>query len=113
LLALDAAVELRSRRGLRRLALKDFITGPRKTAREPDEIVTAIVVRAINDLYWAPLGVWLIRETMRDALARPAAVFPDLAAATRRMDERARTDWRRHSHFLGTRYQATLTEFAP
>jgi CO/xanthine dehydrogenase FAD-binding subunit len=39
-------VELRSHRGLRLLALKDFITGPRKTARAPDEIVTAIVVPA-------------------------------------------------------------------
>jgi CO/xanthine dehydrogenase FAD-binding subunit len=46
LLAVDASVELRSQRGLRLLALKDFIIGPRKTAREPDEIVTAIVVPA-------------------------------------------------------------------
>lgn len=44
LLALDATVELGSRQGSRRLPLADFITGYRKTAIRPDEIVTAIVV---------------------------------------------------------------------
>ena len=46
LLALDAEVELASRRGLRTVELKDFIVGPRKTARAADEIVTAVLVRA-------------------------------------------------------------------
>lgn len=44
LLALDAVVELISRAGQRRLALDDFILGNRKTARRPDELVTAILV---------------------------------------------------------------------
>jgi CO/xanthine dehydrogenase FAD-binding subunit len=44
LLALDAEVELASRRGTRRLALSDFILGNRRTARRPDEILTAVVV---------------------------------------------------------------------
>lgn len=43
LLVLDAAVELRSAAGTRRLALADFILGNRKTARRPDELVTAIL----------------------------------------------------------------------
>ena len=42
LLALDAAVELVSRQGTRRLALDDFILGNRKTAKRPDELVTAL-----------------------------------------------------------------------
>jgi CO/xanthine dehydrogenase FAD-binding subunit len=46
LLALDASAELSSRRGSRILPLQDFITGPRKTARAPDEIVTAVLVPA-------------------------------------------------------------------
>lgn len=44
LLALDAEVELASTTGTRRLKLAEFITGSRKTARRPDELVTAILV---------------------------------------------------------------------
>jgi CO/xanthine dehydrogenase FAD-binding subunit len=44
LMALDASVELASRRGCRTIALDDFVIGPRKTARASDEIVTAILV---------------------------------------------------------------------
>jgi CO/xanthine dehydrogenase FAD-binding subunit len=44
LLAVDAKVELASLRGSRLLALGDFLQGPRKTARLPDEILTAILI---------------------------------------------------------------------
>jgi CO/xanthine dehydrogenase FAD-binding subunit len=44
LLALDAAVELAARSGRRTVALADFITGNRRTARRADELVTAIVI---------------------------------------------------------------------
>jgi CO/xanthine dehydrogenase FAD-binding subunit len=44
LLALDAAVELASAAGTRRLPLAGFLEGPRRTARRPDEIVTAVLV---------------------------------------------------------------------
>jgi CO/xanthine dehydrogenase FAD-binding subunit len=43
-LALDAAVELASARGTRRLALADFVHGNRATARAPDEVLSAIMV---------------------------------------------------------------------
>jgi CO/xanthine dehydrogenase FAD-binding subunit len=46
LLALDARVELRSARGQRELPLADFILGARRTALEPGELVTAILVPA-------------------------------------------------------------------
>lgn len=46
LLALDASVELASRRGTRVLKLAEFVLGNRKTARAPDELVTAIRVPA-------------------------------------------------------------------
>ncbi len=42
LLALDAEVELRSARASRTLPLSKFILGNRKTARKPDELLTAI-----------------------------------------------------------------------
>jgi len=44
LLALDAAVELASWRGTRRLPIGEFVTGNRATLRGPDELVTGIFV---------------------------------------------------------------------
>jgi CO/xanthine dehydrogenase FAD-binding subunit len=48
LLALDAEVELTSVRGRRELPLADFITGPKRTAREPDELITAVRVPRVD-----------------------------------------------------------------
>lgn len=44
LLACGAEVELASPRGRRRLPLAAFITGPRRTALAPDEIMTAVIL---------------------------------------------------------------------
>jgi CO/xanthine dehydrogenase FAD-binding subunit len=46
LLALDAAVELASAAGTRRLPLAAFLAGPRRTARRPDELLTAVLIPA-------------------------------------------------------------------
>ena len=48
LLALDAEVEIASRRGLRRIALGAFITGNRRTVLAPDELVTAVLVPRVD-----------------------------------------------------------------
>ncbi|HUO26663.1 MAG TPA: xanthine dehydrogenase family protein subunit M [Candidatus Aquilonibacter sp.] len=44
LLILDAEVELVSLSGLRRMQLREFIVGNRKTARRADEILSAVIV---------------------------------------------------------------------
>ena len=44
LMALDAKVELRSARSTRQIPLAEFILGNRKTLRQPNELVTAIIV---------------------------------------------------------------------
>ena len=44
LLALEAEVELASARGRRRVPLAGFITGGRQTARQHDELVTAVLI---------------------------------------------------------------------
>jgi CO/xanthine dehydrogenase FAD-binding subunit len=44
LLILDAEVELASAVGLRRLPLREFIVGNRKTQRRPDEILSAVIL---------------------------------------------------------------------
>jgi CO/xanthine dehydrogenase FAD-binding subunit len=46
LLALDARVELASVRGRRELPLSEFVRGNRLTAREPDELLTAVLLPA-------------------------------------------------------------------
>ena len=45
LLVESAEVELGSRRGVRRLALTDFIVGPKRNALEPDELILAVVLQ--------------------------------------------------------------------
>jgi CO/xanthine dehydrogenase FAD-binding subunit len=44
LLVLDARIELASGAGLRSLRLSEFLLGNRRTARRPDEIVSAVIV---------------------------------------------------------------------
>ncbi|HWB47111.1 MAG TPA: FAD binding domain-containing protein [Hyphomicrobiaceae bacterium] len=44
LLTLDAEVHLASVRGARRVPLSQFVTGNRKTAQSPDELVVAVVI---------------------------------------------------------------------
>jgi CO/xanthine dehydrogenase FAD-binding subunit len=45
LLVEGAEIELGSRRGVRRLALTDFIVGPKRNALEPDELILAVVLQ--------------------------------------------------------------------
>jgi CO/xanthine dehydrogenase FAD-binding subunit len=44
LLVLDAEVELASLSGTRRMALADFLLGPRRTALQPGEVLAAVIV---------------------------------------------------------------------
>ncbi len=46
LLAMDAVVELASAAGSRRLPIREFVTGNRRTVRAPDELVTGVFVPA-------------------------------------------------------------------
>ncbi len=45
LLVEEAEVELQSVRGARRLPVSDFLVGPKRNALEPDELITAVLVR--------------------------------------------------------------------
>jgi CO/xanthine dehydrogenase FAD-binding subunit len=49
LLALEATVELASTAGTRILPLADFLQGPRKTARRPDELLIALRIPRTNE----------------------------------------------------------------
>src|SRR5712692_2160806 len=48
LMALDAVVTLTSLRGQRRVALRDFYTGVRRTVMQPDELLTDIAFAALR-----------------------------------------------------------------
>jgi CO/xanthine dehydrogenase FAD-binding subunit len=49
LLTLGADVELASTAGTRRMALSDFLQGPRKTARQHGEVLTALLIPDLPD----------------------------------------------------------------
>jgi CO/xanthine dehydrogenase FAD-binding subunit len=49
LLIEGAEVEVASVRGTRRLAVQDFLTGPKQNALEPDELIVAVLLRPSGD----------------------------------------------------------------
>jgi hypothetical protein len=62
---------------------------------------TAIVLREITDAYTTPLGVWVVRETCKAALASPPLRFEDLASALRHIDRHAlHKGWQAHAELL-------------
>lgn len=68
LLALDATVELAGGRKTRRIPLAEFITGNRRTARRPDELVTGLFVPA-------PLAGTRVRSTFQKLGSRAYLVI--------------------------------------
>lgn len=74
LLVLEAEVELTARSGRRRLPLEAFILGNRKTARRPDELVTAL---------WLPKLLQDARSTFLKLGARRYLVISIAMVATR------------------------------
>lgn len=72
----------------------------------------AVVVRAVTEEYWAPVGVWQVREAVRGALTEPVATTATPAAAIDGVIERLpvpETRLRRASTLLQSR-QVTLPD---
>ena len=62
---------------------------------------TAIVHREITDAYTTPLGVWVVRETCKAALAARPLEFEDAASALRHIDRHALLKtWQAHATLL-------------
>lgn len=74
---------------------------------------TAVVLREITDAYTTPLGVWVVREGCRRALAQKGLQFEDMESALRHIDRHARWPrWRAHSGLLPRlRKQTSLDRF--
>ncbi|MDI9395175.1 MAG: Nre family DNA repair protein [Euryarchaeota archaeon] len=76
---------------------------------------SVFVLREITPDYWAPLGVWVVREGMRKALQNPPKTFDSLEAAVSDLSCRVRTpktEWIQQAKMLSDfRFQKTLDAF--
>ena len=50
-----------------------------------------LAVREISEAYWAPLGVWVVREVARKAMSSPPLRFGSLPEAMAEMERRIKT----------------------
>ena len=73
------------------------------------------MVREIRPDYWAPLGVWVVREAARQALKKPPQTFDSISPALSDMSTRLRTpysDWKPEAKMLSDiQFQKTLDSF--
>jgi hypothetical protein len=73
-----------------------------------------LAVREISDAYWAPLGVWVVREVARKAMKSCPSRFSSLREARSEMESRIKTpagQWRAASKLLAGPVQRSLEEF--
>jgi hypothetical protein len=73
-----------------------------------------LAAREISEAYWAPLGVWVVREVARKAMRTPPARFASLAEALAEMEKRIRTpagQWRKQAQILAGPVQRSLIDF--
>ena len=71
-----------------------------------------MVWRDIGPGYWAPVGVWLIRETIREAMKRKPTAFDTLSEAVRHVSQRVSSpDAINESWFVNRGRQTTLDVF--
>ena len=74
----------------------------------------ALAVREISEAYWAPLGVWVVREVARAAMCSPPLRFGTLGEALAEMERRLKTpasEWRSSSKITAGPQQRSLAEF--
>ena len=50
-----------------------------------------LAVREISEAYWAPLGVWVVREVARKAMSSPPMRLGSLPEALAEMERRIKT----------------------
>ena len=74
-----------------------------------------LVLREVSDDYWAPVGVWQVRESVRNAFAGEHAEAESFHEAVRGIAPHlpvSMADLRRKSHLVSG-LQASLSDFAP
>jgi hypothetical protein len=90
-----------------RLAVLEHLTAIRRQA-------STVVYREVTEEYWAPLGVWVIREGVREAMRSPATRFDTIDEAIEHVTSMVRLkDW--HGKALNVKeakVQRRLEDFA-
>lgn len=91
-----------------RLPALEYLTNIKRQA-------SVFVLREITPDYWAPLGVWVVREGMRKAFQNPPKKFDSLEAAVSDLAGRISTpkvEWVQQAKLLSDfRFQTTLDFF--
>jgi len=90
-----------------RLAVLEHLAGKGKQA-------AVLAVREISEAYWAPLGVWVVREVARKAMSSTPHRLASLPEALAEMERRIRTpagQWKKTVTMLGKPVQRSLMEF--
>lgn len=89
-----------------RLAVCEYLKSIRRCAR-------ALVVRSVSSDYWAPLGVWVVREAARKTMANPPVPAASLEDAVARAAAITGSDrWVARSTLIPElRTQRTLAQF--
>jgi hypothetical protein len=91
-----------------RLPVLEYLTEIKRQA-------SVFVLREITPDYWAPLGVWVVREGMRKALQNPPKKFDSLEVAVSDLAGRINTpksEWVQQAKTLSDfRFQTTLDFF--
>jgi len=75
---------------------------------------SALAVREISKDYWAPLGVWVVRDVARKALSEVPKTFSTLDEAVDGMGSRLKTPrskWNSCSHLTSGQFQSSLANF--
>ncbi len=89
-----------------RLAVTEYLKKINKQA-------SVIIYREVSSEYSIPLGVWLIRETIRDAMKKPYRVYDDIYAAIASITETVKAkEWYKNSKLLNIiKKQCTIDSF--
>ncbi len=90
-----------------RLAVLEHLAGQVRQAG-------VLAVREISESYWAPLGVWVVREVARKAMQAAPRRFGSLGEAMAEMEKRIKTpagEWRKEAQLLAAPVQRSLMEF--
>jgi hypothetical protein len=72
------------------------------------------VIREISEAYWAPLGVWVVRDAARKAMSASPTRFGSLDEALAEMGRRINTPfskWKSCSDILSGTIQSSLANF--
>ncbi len=87
-----------------RLPILEYLAKTRRTA-------SILAIREVKPSYWAPLGVWVVREAARKAMQNPPKKFPTPEQAIQDMATRIQTHQSHWKPKIRHLTQKTLTDY--